>query len=74
MSTRLRDSAPGTRVDYGRLLTIREAAARLGVSRTMLYSLMDTGAIAYVRVGADRRISEAAIDRYIAANTVGGAR
>jgi hypothetical protein len=31
---------------------------------------MSTGELSYVRVGADRRISEAAIEEYIARNTV----
>lgn len=38
------------------LLTVREAAALIGVGRTTLYRLMDNGQIESVHVGASRRI------------------
>ena len=38
------------------VLTPNEAAARLGMSRTHLYKLLDRGEIAFDRVGRDRRI------------------
>lgn len=37
-------------------LTPREAAERLGMSRTHLYKLLDRGEILFHRVGRDRRI------------------
>lgn len=37
-------------------LTPAEAAARLGMSRTHLYKLLDRGEIVFHRVGRDRRI------------------
>jgi excisionase family DNA binding protein len=38
------------------LLTVKEAAAMIGVGRTTLYRLMDSGEIASVHVRSSRRI------------------
>lgn len=47
------------------LLTITEAARRLGVSRTTLYRELDAGSLAYKRVGSDRRIPSAELSAFI---------
>lgn len=43
--------------DQDTALSPREAAERLGMSRTHLYKLLDRGDIPFHRVGRDRRIS-----------------
>jgi excisionase family DNA binding protein len=48
------------------LLTVPEAAARLGVGRTLMYELIRTGAIPSVRVGRLRRIRTADLEAYAA--------
>lgn len=42
----------------------REAAAALGMSRTYLCELMDTGKIGFERVGTHRRIPHSEVERY----------
>jgi excisionase family DNA binding protein len=57
-------SPPQVRADFEQvpepprplLLTVKEAAALIGIGRTTLYRLMDTGEITSVLVGASRRI------------------
>ncbi len=49
-----------------RLLTVNEAAARLAISRSHLYVLMDAGELQTVRLGKSRRIPESVIDDYVA--------
>lgn len=46
-----------TLLDQSTDFTPAQAAARLGMSRTHLYKLLDTGAIPFHHVGRDRRIS-----------------
>lgn len=53
------------------LLTVPEAAARLAVSRSTLYLLMDQGQLAYVKVRGARRVAEADVRRYQERNRVG---
>jgi excisionase family DNA binding protein len=60
-----------------RLLTVPEAAERLGVSRGLVYQLMRRGELAFVqlplREGAKwsgRRIEQAALDAFIERNRV----
>ena len=48
------------------LLRIDEAAAALGVGRSFLYSLVQRGEIASVKLGRARRIPVAALDRFVA--------
>lgn len=43
-------------IDGSQTLTPRQAAERLGMSRTHLYKLLDRGEIVFHRVGRDRRI------------------
>jgi excisionase family DNA binding protein len=53
------------------LMTVAEAVAFLRLSRTTLYGLMDTGRLAYVRVGRARRIPRRALVELAATNLVG---
>lgn len=48
------------------LLTVAEAAARLGIGRTLMYELVSTGAVASVQVGRLRRIRPADLEYYTA--------
>ena len=51
------------------LLTISEAAAALRISRSSIYRLFDSGELAWVQIGASRRVISAEIHRFIAAHT-----
>jgi excisionase family DNA binding protein len=51
------------------LLTVSEAAAALHISRSSIYRLFDAGELAWVQIGASRRLTAAEIDRFIAAHT-----
>jgi excisionase family DNA binding protein len=58
-----REQQPPTKL----LLTVTEAAARLGIGRTLMYELISTGAMPSVRVGRLRRIRAADLETYTAA-------
>lgn len=51
------------------LLTVSEAAATLKVGRTTLYRMFADGDIAWVQVGAHRRVAATEISRFIDAHT-----
>lgn len=51
------------------LLTVSEAAATLRVGRTTLYRMFADGDIAWVQVGAHRRVAVTEISRFIDAHT-----
>lgn len=51
------------------LLSISEASQALRISRTGLYRLFTAGELAWVKIGAHRRIAASEIARYIEANT-----
>jgi excisionase family DNA binding protein len=51
------------------LLTIPEAAAALRVSRSSIYRLFDSGELSWVQICGKRRVSNAEINRFIAAHT-----
>ncbi|WP_219501246.1 helix-turn-helix domain-containing protein [Nonomuraea ceibae] len=48
------------------LLTVPEAAEALAISRSKLYELITTGAIASLRIDGSRRIPVTALTDYIA--------
>jgi excisionase family DNA binding protein len=50
----------------GRLLTVREVAARLGVCTALVYTLCDRGELPHVRVSNAIRVTDADLDAYIA--------
>jgi excisionase family DNA binding protein len=54
------------------LLTVEEASARMSIGRTLMYSLVLSGAIRSVKVGERlRRVPADALTEYIAAQLVG---
>ncbi len=64
--------------DVVRLNSIKDAAIRLGLSRSKVYEEMDSGRLRSVRVGRRRLITESALVDYIeylveAATPSGGA-
>jgi len=53
------------RVGGGRLLTPAEVAARLAVSRSMIYKVLRTGELASLYIGRLPRIAEADLEEYV---------
>jgi excisionase family DNA binding protein len=49
------------------LLTVREVADRLSVSRSRVYELLGRGLLESVRIGRSRRVPLDALDRFVAA-------
>lgn len=49
------------------LLSVEEAAERLGIGRSLMYELISSGQVASVRVGRLRRITPEALSVFIAA-------
>ena len=47
------------------LLTVDEAAGRLGLGRTKVYELLRRGDLASVRIGTARRIPAGALEAYV---------
>jgi excisionase family DNA binding protein len=61
-----RDRATGGRSDITRLLlTVPEAAEALAISRSKLYELLASGAIASIRIDGSRRIPLTALEEYV---------
>jgi len=54
------------------LMTVREAARFLSVSQSTLYVLMDSGRLAYVKIGRARRLPRRGVTQFAADNMVGG--
>ena len=53
--------------EHGKLLlTIDEAARRLGIGRTLMYRLVSTGAVQSVTVGRLRRVPSECLGEYVA--------
>lgn len=48
------------------LLTVAEAAGALAISRSKLYELFATGAVASIRIDGSRRVPLEALESYIA--------
>lgn len=55
------------RADDRLLLSVEEAAERLGIGRSLMYELISSGQVASIRVGRLRRIAPEALSDYIAA-------
>jgi excisionase family DNA binding protein len=47
------------------VLTIEEAAERLCIGRTLMYSLVKAGAVESVRIGRLRRVPAGALDAFL---------
>jgi len=56
----------------GRLLTVREAAARLAVSTFTVYGLCERGELPHVRISNAIRIAPADLAAYLAGQRSGG--
>jgi excisionase family DNA binding protein len=54
------------------MLTVGAAAEFLSVGRTTIYGAMDSGQLAYVKIGRSRRIPRRALVAFAAANLTGG--
>jgi excisionase family DNA binding protein len=54
------------------LFTVAQATQFLGLSKTMLYQLMERGRLPYVRIGRSRRIPKRVLVQLAAAHLVGG--
>jgi excisionase family DNA binding protein len=54
------------------LLTVEEAAERLGIGRTTMYALVSNGAIESVTIGRLRRIPPECLDAYVASLLASG--
>ena len=54
------------------LLTVLETATYLGVSRSMIYNLMEAGKLRYVKIGSVRRIPKECCQELIEAHLAGG--
>lgn len=59
----------GRPINGSLLLKLSEAAAALRISRSSLYRLFESGELAWVQIGASRRVTSAEIHRFIAAHT-----
>jgi excisionase family DNA binding protein len=51
---------------------VAEAARFLGLGRTKVYELMDSGRLAYLRIDGARRVPRRALERFAAESLVGG--
>ena len=56
------------------LLTVREAAAFLGISRSSLYVLMDRGELPFAKIGRSRRVPRRAVIELAARELRGGVK
>lgn len=56
------------------LLTVEEAAQRLSIGRTTMYSLVSTGAIESVTIGRLRRVPSESLERYVSSLRTSGQR
>ena len=59
------ESDPGSS-GTSRLLTIAEAADALRISRSSIYRLFEAGELAWVQIGAARRVTSAEVNRFVA--------
>lgn len=62
------DEVPVVRI----VLTVEQAAERLGIGRTLMYSLVSSGAVESVTIGRLRRIPADALVRYVEGLRSGG--
>ena len=58
-------AVPSTSAVVPLLLTVNQAAQLLGIGRSTLYELIETGDVRSVKVGASRRIPLKAVHDYV---------
>jgi excisionase family DNA binding protein len=63
------NSFTGRPINGRLLLKVSEAAAALRISRSSIYGLFEAGELAWVQIGASRRVTSAEIHRFVAAYT-----
>ena len=61
-----RVSTPAEGGEARLLLTVMEAANRLGIGRSLMYELLAAGDIPSIRIGRLRRVPRVALDDYVA--------
>ena len=54
------------------LVTVKEASSFLSLSRAMIYKLMETGQLRYVKIGRSRRIPRLALTNLASDGLMGG--
>lgn len=65
---------PTTDQEPSIILTVEQAAKRLGIGRTLMYSLVSSGVVESVTIGRLRRIPTDALDVYVAGLRRAGAQ
>lgn len=60
-----------TNCDAG-LITIKDAARFLCVSRGTVYNLMDNGYLPFIKLGRSRRIAKTSLSEIVTKNSMGG--
>jgi len=55
------------RTSEAMLFTVEEAADILGIGRTTIYKLLNSGDLLGVKIGRARRVPRSELDRYVAA-------
>jgi excisionase family DNA binding protein len=65
--TRALATSPTESFPSKRLLTVREVAERLGVSKATVYALCEQGTLPHLRVSNAIRVAPAALEAYVAA-------
>jgi len=63
-------TAPTNTSVVTRALTVDDLCERLSICRASAYAHMNRGELAYFRVGSHRRVTEAALEAFIASKTV----
>lgn len=48
-----------------RFVSLKDAASVMGLKRTMMYSLLDSGELQSVKVGRRRLVTRASVDRFV---------
>lgn len=56
------------------LLTVKEVMQKLRIGQTLIYKLMNTGELPYVKISGTRRIVPSAVEAFIRGNTWGVTR
>lgn len=66
-----RSDGPAVDFEDKVLLTVPETARALGIGTTLAYELVARGVLPHIRLGRALRVPRAALEAWIAANTLG---